>query len=224
MSNVLGVTNNAPLPIVGSGGEMQQVYTYDNLYRLSTASGTYRGIGGKTAEYSLCLSYDDMHRILTKRQEVNRTDIQFRGSLHAGYSLTYSYNAKDSRHFELSTVGDLNYLTEGTVSDSDKRRNSHSYGYDSNGNLVYATTSLFVEDGSEHDILNERKLRWDEDNRLLSVSDNGNVSHYWYDGNGERTVKQSFTSSHIYVNSAHLKGSTDTGNFTLYVSPYFVSN
>ena len=37
----------------------------------------------------------------------------------------------------------------------------------------------------------ERKLRWDEENRLLSSDDNGFVTNYWYDADGERTVKTS---------------------------------
>ena len=36
-----------------------------------------------------------------------------------------------------------------------------------------------------------RVLIWDEENRLLAVDDNGFVSNYWYDADGERTVKTS---------------------------------
>ena len=35
----------------------------------------------------------------------------------------------------------------------------------------------------------ECKLRWDEENRLLSSDDNGLVTNYWYDADGECTVK-----------------------------------
>ena len=37
----------------------------------------------------------------------------------------------------------------------------------------------------------ERKLKWDEENRLLASDDNGFVTNYWYDVDGERTVKTS---------------------------------
>ena len=41
----------------------------------------------------------------------------------------------------------------------------------------------------------ERKLKWDEENRLLASDDNGFVTNYWYDADGERTEK---TSPEIY--------------------------
>lgn len=38
----------------------------------------------------------------------------------------------------------------------------------------------------------EVKYRWDEENRLLGVDENGFVSHYFYDANGERALKVLF--------------------------------
>ena len=70
----------------------------------------------------------------------------------------------------------------------------------------------------------ERKLRWDEENRLLSSDDNGFVTNYWYDADGERTVKTSGEGEQIYVNSVFAGGRTNTAKFTLYVSPYLVAN
>lgn len=35
----------------------------------------------------------------------------------------------------------------------------------------------------------ERKLKWDEENRLLASDDDGFVTNYWYDADGERMVK-----------------------------------
>ena len=32
----------------------------------------------------------------------------------------------------------------------------------------------------------EEHFRWDEENRLAVLSQNGYVSHYWYDADGER--------------------------------------
>jgi len=32
----------------------------------------------------------------------------------------------------------------------------------------------------------EERFRWDEENRLTALSQNGYVSHYWYDADGER--------------------------------------
>ena len=70
----------------------------------------------------------------------------------------------------------------------------------------------------------ERKLRWDEENRLLSSDDNGFVTNYWYDADGERTVKTSGEGEQVYVNSEFAGGRTNTAKFSLYVSPYLVAN
>ena len=43
------------------------------------------------------------------------------------------------------------------------------YLYDKNGNLVYVNTSRMMTDGHRDNSVGERKLIWDEENRLLSV-------------------------------------------------------
>ncbi len=53
---------------------------------------------------------------------------------------------------------------------------------------------------------------------------NGFVSNYWYDADGERTVKTSGENEAIYVNSEFSGGNTGTARFSLYVSPYLVAN
>jgi RHS repeat-associated protein len=68
----------------------------------------------------------------------------------------------------------------------------------------------------------ERKLLWDEENRLEAIDDNGFVSNYWYDAAGERTVKTSGESEQMYVNGLFSGGNTSTANFTAYVNPYLV--
>lgn len=81
-----------------------------------------------------------------------------------------------------------------------------------------------MNDGHNETCTGERKLIWDEENRLLAVDDNGFVSNYWYDADGERTVKTSGESDQVYVNGVFSGGSTNTAKFSLYVSPYLVAN
>ncbi len=102
--------------------------------------------------------------------------------------------------------------------------NGHVYTYDKNGNLVYVNTNRVMTDGHRDNSVGERKLIWDEENRLLAVDDNGFVSNYWYDADGERTVKTSGESDQVYVNGVFSGGSTNTAKFSLYVSPYLVAN
>jgi len=63
-----------------------------------------------------------------------------------------------------------------------------------------------------------------EGNRLLASDDNGFVTNYWYDADGERTVKTSGEGEQVYVSSVFAGGRTNTAKFSLYVSPYLVAN
>ena len=276
VSNVLSVANNASLPASGNaGGRMSHAYTYDGLYRLVSATGTYTGADSKSASYTLAMGYDNMHRIKSKSQHLTQDNVQFNGTLNAGYDLSYTYGTDTGKKFQLANVKDVNYRTEETPSESENVNNNHAYEYDANGNLVYVNTSRTKKDGVADEKTAERKLKWDEENRLLASDDNGFVTNYWYDANGnlvyvntsrtkkdgmtdekaaerklkwdeenrllasddngfvtnywydadgERTVKTSGESDQVYVNSEFAGGRTNTAKFSLYVSPYLVAN
>ena len=225
VSNVLSVVNGASVPQSGkAGGQMAHAYTYDALYRLVSATGTYTGADNKTASYTLAMGYDNMHRITSKRQILTQNNVQFNGTLNVGYDLSYTYGTDTGKRFQLANVKDVNYRTEETPSESENVNNSHTYEYDANGNLVYVNTSHTKKDGIADEKAAERKLKWDEENRLLASDDNGFVTNYWYDADGERTVKTSGESDQVYVNSEFAGGRTNTAKFSLYVSPYLVAN
>ena len=224
VSNVLSVANNASFPASGNaGGRMSHAYTYDGLYRLVSATGTYTGADSKSASYTLAMGYDNMHRIKSKSQHLTQDNVQFNGTLNVGYDLSYTYGTEAGKKFQLASVKDVNYRTEETPGDNNIE-NNHVYLYDKNGNLVYVNTGRMMKDGHNEVGTRERKLIWDEENRLLAVDDNGFVSNYWYDADGERTVKTSGESDQVYVNGVFSGGSTNTAKFSLYVSPYLVAN
>ena len=220
VDNVLAVANSAPLPTTatGMGGQISHSYKYDGLYRLVSAGGTYTGANGKSATYSLDMTYDNLHNITSKKQNVQQQGVQFDGILKAGYELSYNYG---SNPFQVSNLKDDNYRTEGTAA-KDKISEDHAYRYDANGNQIYVNTSRQKQDGSKADKSQERKLLWDEENRLLALDDNGFVSRYWYDAGGERVIKESGDGEGIYVNNLFSGGRTETGNFTAYINPYLV--
>ena len=83
--------------------------------------------------------------------------------------------------------------TEATPDESLKTGNNHAYEYDANGTLVYVNTGHTKKDGTTDEKAHERKLKWDEENRLLASDDDGFVTNYWYDADGE--------SEQVYVNS-----------------------
>ena len=225
VSNVLSVANKAALPESGkAGGQMAHAYTYDALYRLASATGTYVGSDSKTASYRLEMGYDNMHRIVSKKQHLTQQGVQFDGTLHVGYDLAYTYGKTEGKKFQLAEVKDANYRTEENPDSVAKVDNNHTYTYDANGNLVYVNTGRIKQDGALDSTAAERKLRWDEENRLTASDDNGFVTNYWYDADGERTVKTSGEGEQLYVNSEFAGGRTNTAKFSLYVSPYLVAN
>lgn len=52
--------------------------------------------------------------------------------------------------------------------------------------------------------------------------ENGYVSTYWYDADGNHTMKEHGANLGHYVNSAGVDSLTSTEQFTLYVNPYVV--
>ena len=82
------------------------------------------------------------------------------------------------------------------------------YTYDANGN-----PTLVTNDSTK----TTREMYWDEDNRLMVLSDNGKTSRYTYNAAGERIMKSYGTMEGVYINGAP-QGITfhETGNFTLY--------
>ena len=72
--NVTSAANNSPTPVSSlMGGTSQQTFTYDDLYRLVSATGTYNYSPNKTRNYTYNLTYDDIGNILRKTQADNIT-------------------------------------------------------------------------------------------------------------------------------------------------------
>lgn len=220
VDNVLSVINTAPLPSTGAmGGQMAHTYNYDGLYRLKSATGAYTGADSKSAGYSLEMAYDNLHNIVGKKQHVQQQGIQFDGILKAGYDLTYNYNSQ--KPHQIANIKDDSYRTEGDES-KDTITKDHAYQYDANGNLVYINTAREKQDGQAEEKAQERKLLWDEENRLTAINTNGFIAGYWYDASGERVIKTSGDDEGIYVNDVFSGGRTETANFTAYINPYLV--
>jgi hypothetical protein len=69
----------------------------------------------------------------------------------------------------------------------------------------------------------ERKIMWDEENRIRSIYNNGSQHHYIYDASGERVIKGKSTGQRIFVNGEWKAGSGGMGTYTVYVNPYYCS-
>ena len=136
------------------------------------------------------------------------------------YSMAYTYDPAWGRHYRLKGVAETHYRTEGTPTDADNVLSTHSYDYDPNGNLSSESVSRKRYDNSTTTHISERKMSWDGLNRLRGLCDNGYVSLYWYDADGNRTVKEHLGGEAVWVNGTPAGVNTDTLTYSIYPNPY----
>ncbi|WP_344850684.1 SpvB/TcaC N-terminal domain-containing protein, partial [Kribbella ginsengisoli] len=172
--------NTAPAGGSKIGGPSTENYTYDDLYRLTTATGTYQPAPGKTDTYNLTFSYDKISNITNKTQTRSTGTISNpQPDDNLTYNNTYTYSTPGKPH-AASTIG------------------IHTLGYDAAGNLI----SRNQQQGPR------RQLVWDEENRLACTHENvqnqtipqtaagcdnagGSANaRYLYDDHGQRIVKK----------------------------------
>jgi RHS repeat-associated protein len=88
--NVLQRNDTRPVPPSSQlGGPSSQTFTYDDLNRLTSASGTYRDSYRRTRTYTLEQAYDAAGRMLHKKQ-TDKVNTQLQGA--TTFDLTYRYD------------------------------------------------------------------------------------------------------------------------------------
>ena len=181
--------------------------------------GYSEGNGGRYGRYDLSMSYDDLWRVTSKTLDLWRHTAPHSPRQYAGYSLSYGYGTDDGTRFRLSTIAETHYRVENDTVGA-RRQTFHRYQYDGSGNLTHEESGHPVAGGAVNWKSGERKLLWDAENRLKALDENGYISTYVYDADGERVVKQHGGNRGLYVNSAGRDSLTETTAFTLYVNPY----
>ena len=196
---------------------MHNKYQYDavdNILGITNAVDPTRGntngdkkLGG-TFKHSY--AYDDLNRLVYASGKAKQasysmqmtfgrmseplTKVQKVDSTKTAQSYDFTYRYEDSNHPTAPTqIGHEHYT------------------YDANGNPTLV----------ENDSLNtERKMYWDEDNRLMVLSDNGKTCRYTYNAAGERIIKSHGDLEGVYINGAP-QGITfhETEDYTIYPAP-----
>src|SRR5260221_1575478 len=144
VDNILSLTNNAPVPSSNlMGGSSQYSYTYDDLYRLTTASGNYKG-PKEQDRYSMTMEYNSVGGITRKTQTSDKTNgpggNKWIPPQQTTYDQTYTYGPQQPH--AATHIG------------------SQTYSYDADGN----------QSGWKDDLTGQRQnLVCDEENRLRSV-------------------------------------------------------
>ena len=161
-------------------------------------------LGGRSSH---TYEYDELNRLVHANGKAKRasydmvmsfgrmseplTKVQKVDSTTTAKSYNFAYKYEDSNHPTAPTqIGHDHYT------------------YDANGN-----PTLVTNDSTN----TTREMYWDEDNRLMVLSDNGKTNRYTYNAAGERIMKSYGTMEGVYINGAP-QGITfhETDNFTLY--------
>lgn len=173
------------------GGRVEQIFSYDDLYRLTNASGTWFQPPGKRNEYSYELQYDDIHNVRLKNQQHwirNRTDSKPIPQHKTTYAWNYDYGS--AKPHAATHIGDRTFF------------------YDDNGNQT----------GWDDDHSGQRRtIVWDEENRVRSISDNGHTTRFVYDDGGDRIIKTGAQGETVYVNDKWTVRNRSVGTKHVYV-------
>jgi RHS repeat-associated protein len=196
VNNILNVANNAPVPSNNlMGGSSQYTYNYDDLYRLTTANGSYKG-PHEQDRYSLAMEYNSVGGITRKTQTNDKGaggGNKWIPQKKTTYDLSYTYGSRQPH--AATHIG------------------QQTYTYDSDGNQT----------AWKDDLTGQRRTQvWDEENRLRSVSVNGQLNSYVYDAEGDRVLKGQGSGQSVFVNGELKAGTGGVGNYMVYVSPYLV--
>ena len=203
VNNITQIVNGEGILVNGLGGKYESNYTYDNLYRLTNSSGYWDN--GTIYSYNLSMGYSPDGRIVSKTQDA----MQFLdgGEPSINYNHVYNYNSGQSH--TLTSIGNIE---PPDPSQEVEPTTIYTFEWDANGNLIYY----------HHNMLGDRRLCWDEENRLMGVGDDNFVSYYMYDAGGERTYKLTGAFQDMIINGQQYNYNL-MNNATLYASPYLVA-
>jgi RHS repeat-associated protein len=173
MGDITALANNVAIsPNGGFGGPTSQQFSYDDLDRLTSASGTYDFAPKKSNDYTLSMTYNSVSDILEKNQADWVIQPSGKGMVQPiTYDSTYSYNG--SQENAPTQVGDT------------------SYTYDANGNETGTAANSSGQ---------KMTLTWNDANQLTSLSNNGMETSYVYDASGDRVMKRGAQGETAYVN------------------------
>jgi len=221
-SNIIG-TQDIPdaASFAGQPGGINKVqFAYDGLYRLTHSTGQWGGANQEKAAYAFDIAYNGLYNVTSSRLSLKSgtsadTLNTIQSTLTTGYVYTEKPHQASSVNHQL--VRNYNGVAPKIVV---TRNYTDKNSYDANGNEYYVNSS---NDITKQDQSGERRMLWDEENRLRAVSMNGFVSSYIYDASGERVVKLSTKSEGAYIHSQLMGDQRVPLTFSVYVNPYFSS-
>ncbi|MEV4334300.1 SpvB/TcaC N-terminal domain-containing protein [Streptomyces sp. NPDC049597] len=204
--NVSSLANNAPQG-GDIGGPSTQTYGYDDLYRLTSASGTYTDKNAARNSYTLSIEYDSVHNTTHKTQthEITGGTPALPSGGGGNGPIEPVENPDNGPDVQDRTTYDYTYTYDGPKPHAPGKVGPIANDHDANGNL---TSTLNTAVADKH-----RQYVWDEENRLVCNQDTatgtvtqdpngcaGATVSYTYDNRGDRVVKTSDAGLSLYPN------------------------
>ena len=175
VGNIKTLANAAAVPTsITKGGATSYSFGYDDLYQLTSSTGAFAKPGQATQKFTLAMSYDGIHNITHKTQTA--FNLLSNGSTTPNVALSYDYA----------------YAYAGGRPHAASQAGNHAFLYDLDGNQAGWNAT---------DSYQNRRMVWDEDERLQSVTDNaGQPTTFKYDGDTNRVVKKGAGGETLYIN------------------------
>lgn len=201
-NNILS-TNDTPSAEATMGGRSTKEYVYDQFNRLSEAINTLTTVNSSEEVISnLKMTYNNVHAITSKYQDVvNSVELD-----HLQYNNIYNYEGARPNAVTSIHSGNTEYVNA-----------QNFYTYDANGNM----TREFAED-EESGAQLTKSMFWDEQNRLLGIYTNNNLSTHFYNDGGERVLKNVIERIDITENGQQTVGEYISKGTIFYPSGIFV--
>lgn len=190
--NITTIANAGEYTSGGLGGEYLYSYTYDDLYRLVYAEGSFETYNNGTLPFKMSMEYSPSGNITNK--EVCAI-LYINGSKQSiAYSNNYSYN---KRPHTVSDAGDF------------------SYDWDNNGNMIRRSSEYFDRYLCWDE---ENRLSTVRDDGKI---ESPYLSSYIYNAGGERVWKLAGVQQQMWINGQGVVNMVNFDK-TLYASPYMV--
>ncbi|MFJ7494289.1 RHS repeat domain-containing protein [Streptomyces sp. NPDC097727] len=135
--NIASLANNAPQG-GDIGGPSTQTYGYDDLYRLTSASGTYTDKNAARNSYTLSLQYDSIHNTTHKTQthEITGGTPAFPSGGGGNGPIEPVENPDNGPDAQDRTSYDYTYTYDGSKPHAPGKVGPVSNEYDANGNFI----------------------------------------------------------------------------------------
>ncbi len=197
---------------------LNAAYSFDAMSNVTLIRNTApaENIGGSGEQQ---FAYDELYRLMEATGTWQGKDRQEDYTLLMGYDNLNNVRQKTQIHRrngeEVSAnTFEVNFEYDGRPH-APSKVGGKTFDTDANGNqLGYR---------GEAASYTYRQQIWDEENRLVGVSDNGYISQYTYDANSQRAIKSHGGMQGVFVDGAPAGAINHKDNYTAYVSPFMTA-